>query len=150
MPRPLMRRSRLCFWKGKGADASGNIWETSDAIKGQHGSKRSGEKANRSLAIQSGEFPPHRQQDRCALLSLGFRARHGQSLPPHPAAGECNYCAWEAAFMQTCDKGTPQSNNCKEGPYNAKQRPRPQLKMYNLSLTSLSAIACCHSPQKRL
>lgn len=85
MSRPLMRRSRLCFWKGKGADVSGNIWETSDAIKGQHGSKRSGEKANRSLAIQSGEFPPHRQQDGSAPLSLGFCARSGRTeLAPSP------------------------------------------------------------------
>lgn len=29
----------------------------------------------------------------------------GQSLPPHPAAVECNHCTWEAAFVQTCDKG---------------------------------------------
>lgn len=130
--------------EGKGAGASGNIWETSEAIRGQHGSKRSRE----SLAIQSGEFPPHRQQDACALLSLGFCARSRQSLPPCPAPVNATTVPGKQHSCRPVTKAErpPQSNSCKEGASNTNQCPRAQLEMYNLALTSQSAIACGEVP----
>lgn len=145
-------QKQAVFLEGKKADVSGNIWETSDAIRGQHGSKRSGERASLSLAIQSGEFLPHRQQDGCALLSLGFCARSRQSLPPYPAPVNATTVPGKRHSCRPVTKAErpPQTNSCKEGPSNTNQCLRAQLAMYNLSLTSLLPLPVVKSPQKHL
>lgn len=131
-------------------------WEHLGNIRcnqGQHGSKRSRETASLSLAIQSGEFPPHCQQDGCALL-----CSHGASVPgadrpclltlllvnATTVPGKQHSCR-----LVTKAERPPQSNSCEEGPSNTNQCPRAQTEMYNLALMSLS-LPAVKSPQKRL